>query len=200
MPAQGKASIVVGTQEEVPMKGRLWLAVPILLSAFALAKTKDLPAFFKNARFVRVEAYNGDALNPNVVPQDRRAIFDVEQQLKDWKRYGVVYEREHADLVFVVRKGRLASATGRADVDISRQPRQRGASQPFPDDGSASTGIGVGASAEAGPVDDLLEVYIVAPSGELNGPIWTHTLSNGLDAPKVPLFQQLRQAVDTAYP
>jgi hypothetical protein len=181
------------------MKGRLWLAVPILLSAFALAKTKDLPAIFKNAQFVRVEAYNGDALNPNVIAEDRRAIFDVEQQLKEWKRYRVVYERDHAELVFVVRKGRLASATGRADVDISTQPRQRGASQPIPN-GGASTGIGVGASAETGPVDDLLEVYIVAPSGELNGPIWTHTLSNGLDAPKVPLFQQLRQAVDTAYP
>jgi hypothetical protein len=180
------------------LKIPLRLAVPIFLSVVALAKTKDPPAIFRNAQFVQVVAYNGDAFDPNVVPQDRRAIFDVEQQLKQWKRYGVVYERDRANLVFLVRKGRLASATVRADVDIGTRPRQGGVSQPAP--GDTSTGVGIGAAAEAGPVDDLLEVYIVAPTGKLDGPIWAHTLHNGLDSPTLPLFQQLKQAVDAAFP
>jgi hypothetical protein len=182
------------------MKRRLLLAVPgcFLLSLAVFAKSKSLPEIFKIAQYVRVEAYNGDALNPSVIPDDRRAIFDVEQQLKDWQRYAVVYQRDRADLVFLVRKGRIASATGRAGVDVGTQPRQRGQSPQEPTRGDPS--LGVGAAAEAGPADDLLEVFIVDPSGHLNGPIWTHTLRDGLEAPALPLFQQLKHAVDTTYP
>ena len=48
----------------------------------------ELPAVFKNAEFVYVQAYNGDALNPHVIPDDRDAIYNVEQGLKAWNRYG----------------------------------------------------------------------------------------------------------------
>jgi hypothetical protein len=181
------------------MKRRSLLLLPgcLLLSIAVLAKSKSLPEIFKIAQYVRVEAYNGDALNPSVIPDDRRAIFDVEQQLKDWQRYAVVYQRDRADLVFLVRKGRIASATGRAGVDVGTQPRQRAQ---YPQDPTRSDPSEVGAAVEAGPADDLLEVYIVDPSGHLNGPIWTHTLRDGLDTPALPLFQQLKHAVDTTYP
>jgi hypothetical protein len=60
----------------------------------------DLPAVFENARYVDVEAYDVDASNSRVIPDDRNAIYNVEQGLKDWHRYAVVYERDRADLVF----------------------------------------------------------------------------------------------------
>ena len=182
------------------MKRRLLLILPayLLLSLVAAAKSKTLPEIFKFAHFVRVEAYNGDTFNPNVIPDDRRAIFDVEQQLKNWHRYSVVLERNQADLVLLVRKGRIASATGRVGVNVGTSPRQRGQAQPDPTRDDPSVALGAGA--EAGPADDILEVFILDPDGHLNGPIWTRTLSDGLDAPTVPLFQQLKQAVDTAYP
>ena len=181
------------------MKRRYLLAMScLLLSMVAAAKSKSLPEIFRNAQFVRVEAYNGDALNPNVIPDDRRAIFDVEQQLRDWHRYTIVLERDRADLILLVRKGRIASATGRVGVNIGTQPRQRSQSQPeaTPNDPAVT----LGGSAEAGPADDILEVYFLDPNGHLEGPIWTHTLRDGLDAPAVPLFQQLKHAVDTTYP
>jgi hypothetical protein len=88
------------------MKRRLFLlllgSVSLLIVAEAKPKNQkvDLPAVFKNAQYVYVEAYDGDLLNPKLVPEDRQAIYNVEQGLKDWKRYAIVLQRDQADLVF----------------------------------------------------------------------------------------------------
>jgi hypothetical protein len=186
------------------MKRHLVLFLAGLVSLVIIAEAKpqktDLPAVFKNAQFAYVEAYAGDALNPNLVPDDREAIYKVEQGLKDWKRYTVVDERDRADLVFQVRKGRIASVTARAVVDIRSQPHDRNPSQPDPTRSGASTGTGVGVNAEAGPPDDLLSIYIISPSGALDGPIWSQSLKGGLDAPALPLFARIKHEVETAYP
>lgn len=184
------------------MKRHLLLVLSgcLILSLAVHAKSKTLPAVFMNAQFVRVEAYNGDTFNPNVLPDDRRAIYDVEQRLQDRELYTLVLERKDADLVLVVRKGRVASATGRLGVDIGGSPRQRGQSQPQPDPTRDESAVGYGVGADAGPADDLLEVYILDPNGRLNGPIWTHLQRDGLDEPTLPLFQQLKHEVDTSYP
>ncbi len=114
-----------------------------MIVADAAAKTRktSLPAVFKNAQFVYVQAYNGDALNPHVIPDDRDAIYNVEQGLKAWNRYSIVYERDKADLVFLVRKGRIASVTPGVEVGIGRQPQNRNPSQPDPTRGADSTGV-----------------------------------------------------------
>lgn len=180
------------------MKRRLLLLLPVCIAAIVGQAKSKLPEIFRNATYVRVEAYNGDAFSPNVIPDDRRAIANVEQQLEDWHRYTLVLKREQAELIFVVRKGRIASATGHLGVDVGNLPRPRGQSQPDPNTNDPAVAAGV--NADAGPADDLLEVYIVDPNGHRNGPIWSHTLQDGLDTPSLPLFQQLKHAVDTAYP
>lgn len=187
------------------MKRRLFLLLllgSVSLSIVAQAKPKnqkvDLPAVFKNAQFVYVEAYAGDALNPNLVPDDRQSIYDVEQRLKDWHRYAITYQRDRADLVFLVRKGRIASVTPRVVVGIGSQPNNRNSSPPDPTRTNDSVGVGV--DAEAGSPDDMLAIYLVDPTGELNGPIWSHSLKGGLDAPTLPLFQRIKHEVETAYP
>jgi hypothetical protein len=180
----------------------------ILVPALALAQQKakkhsDVPAVFQNAHFVYVEAMDGDALKPGLYPPDRQAIFDVEDSLRDWNRYGLAIRRSEADLVLVVRKGRLASVTARAGVSAgtrlpggnpngSRPSSQIG--QPGGDD------EGVGTSAEVGPSNDLLRVYLVSSDGKLTGPVWNREIADGLDAPPVMLMQQLRTAVERAYP
>jgi hypothetical protein len=141
-----------------------------------------------------VEAYDGDALNPRVIPEDRNAIYNVEQGLKDWQRYSVVYERDRADLVFLVRKGRIASVTPSVGVDIGGRDRN----QSPPDPTRTTTGVGV--DAEAGSPDDMLAVYFMDASGKLSGPIWEHSLKGGLDAPALPLFERIKHEVETAYP
>ena len=124
----------------------------------------------------------------------------MEQGLKDCKRYTVVYQRDRADLVFLVRKGRIASVTARAAVEIRSQPHDRNPSQPDPTRSDPSPGAGVGVDAEAGPPDDILSIYIVNPSGGLDGPVWSHSLKGGLDAPSLPLFARIKHEVETAYP
>jgi hypothetical protein len=64
------------------------------------------------ARYAHVEATDGDSFNPRVLPDDRRAIADVQHALLDWKRYILTAKRREAELVFVVRKGDLASVQG----------------------------------------------------------------------------------------
>jgi hypothetical protein len=188
------------------MKRRLFFLLllgPVSFSIVTQAKAKnqkvDLPAVFKNAQYVYVEAYDGDALNPHLVPDDRQAIYNVEQHLKDWHRYSIVYQRDRADLVFLVRKGRIASVTPRVVVDIGDQRKDRNSSPPDPTR-TNNTSVGVGVDAEAGPADDVLAIYLVNPSGGLDGPIWLHGEKGGLDEPTLPLFQRIKHEVETAYP
>ena len=110
----------------------------------------------------------------------------------------IVYQRDRADLVFLVRKGQIASVTPRVVVGIGDQPKDRNPSPPDPTRSNNSPGVGV--DAEAGSADDMLAIYLVNPSGALDGPIWSHSLKGGLDAPTLPLFQRIKHEVETAYP
>jgi hypothetical protein len=173
------------------------LSLLIVADARAKNQKETLPAVFKNAVFVYVQAYNGDALNPHVIPDDRDAIYNVEQALKAWDRYSIVYERDRADLVFTVRKGRIASVSPGVEVGIGRQPQNRNPSPPDPTRGGDGNSTAVGVDAEVGPPDDLLSIYMVGPSEAL---LWSHTLKGGLDAPGLPLIQRIKHEVETAYP
>ena len=101
------------------MKLRTRVALLLLFVApFAVAQQKsekhsDLPAVFSNARYVYVQAEDGDIMRPGLYPEDRDAISDVQQGIRDWNRYAVAVNREDADLIFIVRKGRIAGAQGR---------------------------------------------------------------------------------------
>jgi len=176
----------------------------LFVAPFAVAQQKskkhsDLPAVFSNARYVYVQAEDGDIMRPGLYPEDRDAISDVQQGIRDWNRYAVAVNREDADLIFIVRKGRIAGAQGRIGVS-GGSPRQPGA--PFPGSDPRQDGIGttVGAAGEVGPPDDLLRVYTQTPDGKLAGPLWSREMKNGLDAPSVLLLQQLKQTVERAYP
>lgn len=179
----------------------LAIAVLALPVAFAQSKSKkhDLPAVFANAHYVYVRALDGDIMKPGLYPEDRQAISDMQDGLRDWNRYALTIEQEHADLVFVVRKGRSSGEQNRVGISGRQQPMPPG-SQPrqqgqMPDDG---TGVGVGA--EVGPSDDILQVFTTNPEGKLIGPLWQREMHDGLEAPAIPLLRQLRAAVELAYP
>lgn len=184
----------------------------VLLAAGALAKTKksDVPTAFNQASYVFVESEDGDIFKPGLFPEDRQAIMDIQDALRDWKRYSITTRRDQADLVFIVRKGRLAGAqlhggvAGGSRLPVGQAPVQspgQGPGQsPSRDPGQMGNGSEVGARGEVGPDDDMLRVYQLTPDGKLVGPIWNRTQSDGLDAPQLALFRQLRAAVDKAYP
>lgn len=182
--------------------GVLLLAfVPMLASARKKTSKPVVPAVFNQAQYVYVQATDGDEFNPNLLPEDRQAIADVMTAIQGWKRYVLVYQRSQADLVFVVRRGRLV--TGRGSVGITRGPARlpgQGSGQqgaPIPQQGNGTV---IGAGGEVGPPNDLLWVCTLDTEGRLNSPLWSRTEKDGLDSPDVPLFKEFKRVVDQAYP
>jgi hypothetical protein len=173
------------------------LLLPTLLAAQA-KKKHTVPAAFSNARYAWVETIDErDAFSPGIFPDDRQAIVDVEDALRDWNRYSITTSRSQAELVFVVRKGRLASATLGGTVGV-------GTAQPYPGQrptaGTGGTSRGASVGTEAGAPDDLLEVHLLNSDGTLGAQLWTRSFEDGLQAPQVALIAQLKKAVEHDYP
>jgi hypothetical protein len=182
-------------------------AALLLLAVAAQAKNKkpDVAAILGTATYVYVESPDGDIFKPGLYPADRQAISDVEGALHDWGRYKLTTERKQAEIVVVVRKGRLASARVGVQAPLGQPlpPGQspNGAPGHGPGIGAGGAGgAGIDGGAEAGPEEDMLRVYLLNPDGKLVGPVWNRMQADGLDAPQLLLVRQLRDAVEKAYP
>ena len=181
------------------------LLLVLLFPGPAQSKKKDpqIPALFRQARYVYVEAVDGDEFNPRLYPEDRQAIADVREALQAWHRYTVTIRREDADLIFVVRKGRLGAATVFAGTRIGSRPSVSQTPDQDPNRDPArypNSGTDVGASGEVGSPDDLLFVEARNPDGWRGTRIWMQSRADGLNTPEIPLFKQIKEAVDKAYP
>jgi hypothetical protein len=56
-----------------------------LSTAFTSAETAPaMPRIFANARFVYVTAYDGGQFDPNLLPEDRAAIAQVQEAIQKW--------------------------------------------------------------------------------------------------------------------
>lgn len=177
-----------------PLKTLTLLFVLVSALSTTLAKPKKpykLPALFNQARYVYVEAVDGQEFDPRIDPDDRQAIADVHEALYHWGRYVVTTRRDEADLIFVVRKGRVATATTAVQVGAGPQ------GYPGPRNVPAN---GVAVGGELGPPDDLLEVYDRNPDNTRGALLWLHTLADGLNPPDLTLFRQLKDEVEKTYP
>lgn len=163
-----------------------------LLLVFALAlKAEDknaLPAVVKNATYVMVTTHSGDVFSPDVSPEDRHAVQNVQDTIQKWGRYKLVYNRGEADLILVVRTGRLAEVKGGVQVSTTTQ---RG-------DGTyRSHGSAESIGGEVGDPRDMLEVYM-ASQGISGPPLWRGRAADGLKAPGMQLVQEFRSKVEAA--
>jgi hypothetical protein len=178
----------------------------VLLPTLALAQKqtkKTVPAVFDHARYVWVESMDGDIFTPNLLPADRQAIVDVQNALRKWGRYVVCGYRKDADLIFVVRAGRVGE--GKIGVSVGKpgsmppdDPNSGRQQQPVgtaPDTMGTEVMLGGG----GGPPNDMLRV-VSGNNRESGTQVWLRSEKNGLDSPDVPLFQQLKRAVDHDYP
>src|SRR5215472_4469212 len=144
---------------------------------------KPLPKLVVQAKYVLVTTYQGYNLaSPNVMPDDREAVVAVQNAIKRWGKYELAYKPEDADLILLVRKGRI----------VATQPQMRLGK-------TSTTPWEVSGAAPVNPGDarDMLAMF----EGEkgLDGPaLWRIFVSGGLDAPDVQLVQQLRKAVEEA--
>ncbi|MFZ0272476.1 MAG: hypothetical protein WB524_04860 [Acidobacteriaceae bacterium] len=192
----------------------------------APAKAKKAPAvskMFCQAHFVYVETAGGDVLDPNTLPADRDAASALYDHLQAWKRYTLVERAEQADLVWVVRRGRSggvgvdtgyptgnSSATGQiggrpapGGSGIGPAPGgtpNLGTNREDPADSSRTAGGGGtpgGVAAQTGDPKDLLTVFMGPAEGTPQHTwLWRKAEKDGLLDPNMPLFQQIRSAVD----
>ncbi|HEY1577647.1 MAG TPA: hypothetical protein VGF82_11325 [Terracidiphilus sp.] len=152
-----------------------------------------------------VQAEDGDIFKPDLFPEDCQAISDVEDGLRDWNRYVLTINRNEADLVFVVRKGREVAAKVGGTVGAGSQPNLGGARRnpsgaASTDPAQAGTSYGYGVGTEVGMPDDTLRVFTLTPHGKLSAPIYYREMKDGLDSPDMRLLGNLREAVDRDYP
>ncbi len=180
------------------MNKKLGLAIIVLLldlSGFAQKKEPELPKIFTTAQYVCVETIYGPVdtttNDPRVSPEDRKAVARVEDAVRIWGRYKLTIKRSDADVVLVVRTGRIAAAHG--GVRVTRNPIPPPGEPP-----QKGTEVGPVAGAETGPLYDLLFVYPKSQDGSLGGPAWKRTLDHGLDMPDLPLFKKFKEEVEAA--
>ena len=182
-----------------------WLALGVLITSVTSGQTpsnkqEEVPiAILLNSRYVYVEALDGDIFNPHLLPEDRKAIVDVQNALQDWNRYLVTVKRREAEILVVVRKGRIVSVNGSVGGTVGSGPGESG---PHDELGSnqpkAEGGDRAGVGPEVAGRDDLFFVYLVNEDGSLIGPIWIHHQKDGLNTPGIPLFQQFKEFLDAA--
>ncbi len=141
-----------------------------------------LPKQVVHARYVLVTTYFGENLaNARISPEDRQAVIDVQEAIRKWGRYTLVYEKENADLILLVRKGRLATAQEGAGIHI-------GSTRPSPSVGSIT-------NVDGGDPRDLLALYNAA-QGIDSSPISRGVETDGLKTPDLPLVTELRAKVE----
>lgn len=163
----------------------LCFLVASLLVSFVVAKEKPaFPKFVVSAKYVLVTTYFGDNLaDSRVPPADRQAVIDVQDAIRDWGRYSLVYERKNAELIILVRKGRTAES--RDGIGI-----HAGSNRPSPS-------VGPITDVDAGDPQDMLAVYNAA-LGTDTAPLWRDRMREGLSAPDVKLVRELRTKVEAA--
>jgi hypothetical protein len=163
----------------------LCFVVALLFVPFLSAKDKAVfPKQIVAAQYVLVTTYFSDNLaDPSIPPADRQAVIDVQNAIRDWGRYTLVYDRKAAELIFLVRKGRTAET--RDSIHI-----HGGSNQPTPSFGHETQG-------DVGDPQDMLAVFDAA-RGTDTIPIWRDRITDGLNSPKVELVRELRTKVEAA--
>ncbi len=163
------------------------IAIVFGLGGSGLAQKKEkkfvFPALIAQARYVYVTTVYGDPLSASIriPPEDRKAAGDVQEALHKWGRFILAYRPADADLIFVVRKGRLASVTGGAVITTS--PR--------------GTAAGPIYGAEAGNPEDALLIYD-AKLGTDGPALLKYIEKGGLDAPDIKLVAEFRKEAEAA--
>jgi hypothetical protein len=167
------------------MRNISWCALLLALpSSLAFAQTPDtLPKLVNHAHYVLVTTYAGDDLtNPQMMPDDRQAVLDVQNAIKSWGRYALAYNQKDADLILLVRKGHVVESLPGVHVGV-------GSTTP--------ANIGANVPTNMGDSRDMLALYD-ASYGLDAAPLWRNSQKGGLAGPDVPLVQQLRKRVEAS--
>lgn len=161
-----------------------WFVFLSISPVLAAAQGYDpLPKLVVHAKYVLVTTYAGDDLtNPHVMPDDRQAVVDVQHAIKKWGRYALAYQAKDADLILLVRRGRVAESMPGIRVGAGSDTK---------------TGVGADVPSDVGDPRDMLALYDAASSLD-SAPLWRDLMKGGLNPPRMSLVVELRDAVHAA--
>ena len=162
----------------------LVLAV-VFVAPMVGAKDKIImPEAIAHATYVMVTTYDGDVFSPGLRPEDRQAIADVQKALENWGLYSLVYSAHEAELILVVRTGRVIEVRGGL---------QRGTTVgPSGAPGGTCQVIGT----EVGDPQDTLEAFLAPTDIKTSTPLWRGRAVDGLKSPELALVKEFREKVE----
>lgn len=178
------------------MHGLPRTALPVALTVIALspalsAGSKPVPARLAQAQYVALGYDLGDRFlsdrdaiaDPDVTPEDRKALADLRDQIGKWNRYVITSRPADAELFIVVRRGRRASTTLRGPT--AGPGRTSGTTR--------SLGVALSSA------DDMLSVYEAggATSGMSARLLWRGQRPGGLSSASPSLFEEFQEAVES---
>ena len=180
------------------MHGFLRTTLPVALTVILLAPglsagSKPVPARLAQARYVALGYDMGDRFlseseaiaDPDVLPEDRKALAEVRDQIEKWNRYVITIRPAQADLFIVVRRGRRASVT----LGVP-------AGGPGPASGTTRS-----VRSELSSPDDTLSVYEsgggTSGSGTAAKLLWREQRPGGLSSSSPSLFEEFHSAVES---
>jgi hypothetical protein len=162
-------------------------------------KHSNLPEAFESAHTVFVETRDGDITDLKLDPEERTAILDIQEAIQNWGRYTLSRSRIDADLILVLRKGRVWR--DQSNTSIPGGPHPSTGHTPIQNPADASQGPGNNGSPDGLTREkDELRVYTIQSDGKLKGPLWSDEQDRGLDSPSILLFQRLKIDIEKAYP
>ena len=175
------------------LRTTLPVGLTIMTLAAGLAAAELVPARLAQAQYVVLGYDLGDRFmsasdaigDPQILPEDRKALSDLSDQLEKWKRYVITRRAADAELFIAVRTGRRASSTVRGPA--AGPGRTSGTTR--------SVGL------ELSSADDMLSVY--EAGGGMSGRgisarlLWRAQRPRGLSGSSPSLFEEFQSAVES---
>ncbi len=82
-----------------------FLALSGLATAQVNGNVSDqIPMLLVQSRYVYVTSVDGSEFSPRVLPEDRQAIIDVQNYIRGWNHWAVLYDTNMVDLIIVVMR------------------------------------------------------------------------------------------------
>lgn len=180
------------------MRNVVTAALPALLffslAAPVAAGKKIVPARIAQARYVALGYDLGDRFmsetaaiaNPDVLPEERRALQAIADDIRRWGKYVVTVRPEDAELLIAVRIGRRASVDGAIGMGPGGAPVG-----PYRGAGVVSSS----GRAEISSNADMLTIYESA-GGRVGAQLWRVISGGGLAGQPPRLYQEFRADVE----
>jgi hypothetical protein len=192
----------------VPVCAALLTALSLAVAASAAPKPK-VPALLERAQYIAFAYDLGDhfvsesqvAAAPEILPEERRALEAIHDDIEKWGRYVVTDRLDQAEIIIAIRLGRRGTMeVGRGSGGVIEPPfgagptgRPRQVGQNPGGTGGQSTVVGAQLSSN----EDRLDVY-ESRNGTPGMRLWSAAEFGGLAGTPPSVYKALRKDIEAA--